>query len=276
MDDNKQKKLNIEKTKEEKIVKTEKVKPVAQPASSTEPKKENVLEIKVNNESVHNESLDINKNLGSFENSFDPNEDPIKQIDEEIVINEESNKLGSVREEDKKVDFAKFSRTKKKQKHTYKPGTNNFAIRIDAWLRNDRSMHVIWILAASIIAIILSISIVFFTVISLDQASASDKGYWNLDSFKTIALCAKTFSGLAIGVVVLPLVYLLITVLVGINNTYRSRQFHYFLWVCLIIGFVFTIVTIPLGSYIIIINNNFVPPSSSIQRLSALFNWLIK
>lgn len=274
MDDNKQENLKIKKVEEENVVKAEEVKPAAQPTHSTEPKKENVLEIKVNNESVHNESLNINKNLGSFENSFNPSKDPIKQIDDEIVINEDSNRLGSLREEDKKVDFAKFSRTKRKQRHAYKPGTNNFAIKIDTWLRNDRSMHIIWIFAASIIAIILSISIAFLTVICLDQANAAGQGYWNLDSFKAAALASKTFSGLAIAVVVLPLVYLLITVLVGINNTYRSRQFHYFLWISLIAGFVFTVVTIPLGSYVIILNNNFTPTSHS--QVSALLNWLIK
>ena len=131
MDDNKQENLKIKKAEEENVVKAEEVKPAAQPIHSTESKKENVLEIKVNNESVHNESLNINKNLGSFENSFNPSKDPIKQIDDEIVINEDSNRLGSLREEDKKVDFAKFSRTKRKQRHAYKPGTNNFAIKID-------------------------------------------------------------------------------------------------------------------------------------------------
>ena len=98
MDDNKQENLKIKKAEEENAVKAEEVKPAAQPTPSTEPKKENVLEIKVNNESVHNESLNINKNLGSFENSFNPSEDPIKQIDDEIVINEDSNRLGSLRE----------------------------------------------------------------------------------------------------------------------------------------------------------------------------------
>jgi hypothetical protein len=135
-------------------------------------------------------------------------------------------------------------------------------------------MHIIWILAASIIAIILSISITFLTVICLDHANAASQGYWNLDSFKAVALVSKTFSGLAIAVVVLTLVYLLITVLVGINNTYRSRQFHYFLWISLIASFVFTIVTIPLGSYVIILNNNFTPTPHS--QVNALLNWLIK
>ena len=272
MADNKQENLNVEKVEEQKEVKAEEIKTAAKSQTATEPKKESVLELKVNNESVHNESLNINKNLGSFENSFDPNEDPIKQIDDEIVINEESNKLGSIREEDKKVDFEKFKRTKRKQRNVYKPGTNNFAIKIDTWLRNDRTMYSIWIIATCLIAIILSVSIALLTVICLDQAAAAGQGFWNLDSFKQIAMAAKVFSGLAIGIVVVPLVYLLITVLVGINNVYRSRQYHYFLWICLIIGFVFTIVSIPLSSYVIILSNNFTPtPSASI-----LFNYLVR
>ena len=67
MDDNKQENLKIKKVEEENVVKAEEVKPAAQPTHSTESKKENVLEIKVNNESVHNESLNINKNLGREE-----------------------------------------------------------------------------------------------------------------------------------------------------------------------------------------------------------------
>ena len=33
--------------------------------------KSSSLDIKVNNESVHNESINVNKNVGSFDNDFD-------------------------------------------------------------------------------------------------------------------------------------------------------------------------------------------------------------
>ena len=91
--------------------------------------KSSSLDIKVNNESVHNESINVNKNVGSFDNDFDPSKDPISQIDNEILIEKSSNKLGSIREEDKKVDFEKFKKTKKRR--AFKPAKNAFSIKLD-------------------------------------------------------------------------------------------------------------------------------------------------
>lgn len=218
--------------------------------------KNSSLDIKVNNESVHNESINVNKNIGSFDNDFDPTKDPISQIDNEIVIEQSSNKLGSIREVDKKVDFEKFKKTKKR--HTFKPAKNAFSIKVDTWLRNDHTMHIIWGIVGSIIGAILAITISFLTTVCIKQA-APTKGMWNLESFKAIALANDVFAGLAIGFVILPLFYLLVTVMVGINGVYRSRQFHFFLWVCLILALLFAIVTIPLGTYVIVLDAKFTP-----------------
>ena len=218
--------------------------------------KSSSLDIKVNNESVHNESINVNKNVGSFDNDFDPSKDPISQIDNEILIEKSSNKLGSIREEDKKVDFEKFKKTKKRR--AFKPAKNAFSIKLDTWLRNDHTMHIIWGIAGTIIGIILAVAILFLAFVCIEQA-ATTQGMWNLDSFKAIALCNNVFTGLAIGIVILPLFYLLVTVMVGINGVYRSRQFHFFLWICLILGLLFVIVAIPLGSYVIVLNAKFTP-----------------
>lgn len=234
--------------------------------------KSSSLDIKVNNESVHNESINVNKNVGSFDNDFDPSKDPILQIDNEILIEQSSNKLGSIRDEDKKVDFERFKKTKKK--HIFKPAKNAFAIKVDTWLRNDHTMHIIWGIAGSIIGIILVIAISFLAVICIEQAVPA-QGMWNLDSFKTIALCNNIFTGLAIGIIILPLFYLLVTVMVGINGVYRSRQFHFFLWTCLILGLLFVFVAIPLGSYVIVLNAKFTPfpPDSNISLLFNNLTW---
>ncbi len=217
------------------------------------------LGFKVNNESIHNESIDVNKNIGSFENDFDPSKDPLSQIDTNITIDKSSNKLGSVREEDKRVDFQKFEKTKKR--HVPIPSNSNFSIKVDTWLRNDHTMHIIWTICSLLIFIIVGAAISLLTVICIEQHNASSQGMWNLQSFKTTALCSNIFSGMAMGIVVLPLLYLLITVMVGINGVYRSRQFHVFLWVCLILGLVFILVAIPLGSYVILWNGKFTPPA---------------
>ena len=51
------------------------------------------LDLKVNNESIHNESINVNRNVGSFESDFDPSKDPLSQIDTDITIDKSSNKL---------------------------------------------------------------------------------------------------------------------------------------------------------------------------------------
>lgn len=224
------------------------------------------LDFKINNESVHNESVNINQNIGSFENDFDPNKDPISQIDDEILIEKSSNKLGSVREEDKRVDFEKFKKTKKR-KHIFKPGNNGFSIKVDTWLRNDRTMQMVWLVASLIIGIVLAVAISFLTIICIEQSHAPNQGMWNLKSFRSIALANNIFTGMAIGIVVLPLFYLLITIMVGINDVYRSRQFHFFLWSCLILGLLFIIVSVPLGSYVMLWNAKFTPVPSSLTTI---------
>lgn len=95
-----------------------------------EEKSEKIL---INNESVHNQSLDINENLGSF-SANDPSNDPNQAINDEIVISKKANKLGSLREDDKKVDFEKFKKVKKSRfaKIHNEGKTNNvFFIKID-------------------------------------------------------------------------------------------------------------------------------------------------
>lgn len=220
---------------------------------------ESSLDLKVNNASVHNESINVNRNIGSFEEDFDPSKDPLSQIDTNITIDKSSNKLGSVREEDKRVDFQKFEKTKKK--HIPNPSNSNFSIKVDTWLRNNRTMHIIWAICSLFIFAIVGVAISFLTVICIEQHNASSQGMWNLQSFKTMALCSNIFSGIAMGVIVLPLLYLLITVMVGINGVYRSRQFHTFLWICLILGLIFIVVAIPFGSYVILWNGKFTPPA---------------
>ena len=231
--------------------------------NNTKEKLKDSLDFKVNNESIHNETININQNIGSFENDFDPNKDPISQMEDEILIEKSSNKLGSVREEDKKLNFEKFTKTKKR-KHIFKHGNNGFSIKIDTWLRNDRTMRMIWLAASLIIGVILAVAISFLTIICVEQTHAPKQGMWNLKSFRSIALINNIFTGMAIGIVVLPLFYLLITIMVGINDVYRSKKFHIFLWICLMLGLLFIIISVPLGSYVMLWNAKFTPVSSSL------------
>ena len=74
------------------------------------------------------------------------------------------------------------------------------------------------------------------------------------------AIAANSFSYMSMAFTFLPLLYLLITILVGINGVYKSRPFHYFLWICLITAFVFMIVSLILSSVVISYENGFIRP----------------
>ena len=80
---------------------------------------------KINNASVHNQKLDINSNVGSFVNVEEPIADGINEID----VTDKSAKLGTIKEQDKLVNFEKFKNVKRKSKKQH-ISENKFMIKI--------------------------------------------------------------------------------------------------------------------------------------------------
>ncbi len=211
---------------------------------------------KINNASVHNQKLDINSNVGSFVNVEEPIADGINEID----VTDKSAKLGTIKEQDKLVNFEKFKNVKRKSKKQH-ISENKFMIKIGTWLRNDRTLKIVWMFIGIIMCIILALSISMVTTITLDWTHKPNYGPLNLPGMHTKVIVAQVFSYISLGCIVLPLLYLFITILVGINGVYRSQSFHLFLWICLLIAFICMGVSAGFGSYIIIEFNSFHLPT---------------
>ena len=215
----------------------------------------------INDNSAPNneQEFEINKNLGSF-SSYDPKKDMNSSfVDDDVIVSESSNKLGSMQESDKKINFEKFSK-KKKSYFTFKTASNGFFIKIDSWLRNNRILLRIWLIIIGVILFILSFSITFPIVISIDMSNAGISSYFNFSGFRNIAISSNIMNYVALGFISIPLFYLFITVLVGINGVYRSRQFHFIFWICLSIAFLLMVISTCFGIYIVHSFNSFHVP----------------
>ena len=92
----------------------------------------------VSTDGVQNNSTNINSNLGKFTTDFDVQ---ANMINDDVIVSDKSKQLGSIREQDKKVDFSKFSKTKKNK--NLAPAKSKFAIKVDTLLRNDRTLLIV-------------------------------------------------------------------------------------------------------------------------------------
>lgn len=212
----------------------------------------------VSTDGVQNNSTNINSNLGKFTTDFDVQ---ANMINDDVIVSDKSKQLGSIREQDKKVDFSKFSKTKKNK--NLASTKSKFAIKVDTLLRNDRTLLIVWSAAILTIITCLAFTISFAVTLTLDWKNKPDASFFNFQWVQNTALAANSFSYISMGLIALPLLYLLITVLVGINGVYRSRSFHYFLWICLITAFVLMLVSLIMSSMIISYENSFIRPKAN-------------
>ncbi len=226
--------------------------------NQNELKIENTTPINSNSASSNEQGYEINKNLGSF-SSYDPKKDVNNNFADDVIVSESSNKLGSMQESDKKINFEKFSK-KKKSYFNFKIASNSFFVKIDSWLRNNRILLRIWLIIIGVILFILSFSITFPIVISIDMSNAGISSYFNFSGFRNIAISSNIMNYIALGFISIPLFYLFITVLVGINGVYRSRQFHFIFWICLAIAFLLMVISTCFGIYIVHSFNSFHVP----------------
>ena len=64
----------------------------------------------VSADGVQNASDNINSDVGKFKSSFD---NKANAFEDDIVMDDKSKQLGSIREQDKKINFLKFTKTKR-------------------------------------------------------------------------------------------------------------------------------------------------------------------
>lgn len=237
----------------------------------------NKKELTLSIEPPTEEKNELNSILGSFGAGVkDPSKDVSKQFDdsEELVMVDKASKLGSVREEDTKVNFERFSKTKRRKVKEFRPSKGVLGIKIDTWLRNNRTLKFVWLVILAFIIFNLSFSISLITTTTIMQAHKSSTSYFNFSSFNSLMLSGNIFGYIGIVLTIVPFFYLLVTVLVGINDVYRSKQFHYFNSFCLIFSAICVILCISFCSYIIATNNSFQPIPPEPPKPETLSKWI--
>ena len=197
---------------------------------------------KVNNQFAHNTAQDVNSNVGSFGADVkDPSQEAPKQEDE-LIVSDKSKQFENIKGKDVEIDFAKFDKKKqrkvKKQKE-YRPGKTKFAVTLDTWLHNRATCTKVWMVALAVMVICMSVGL-GLAIPGVITANSATDGWWLW--YHTQAIVGVVFGFIAGTVFLIPLIYLLITVLVGIRGTASSRMFHYFLWVTLAIAFVSVVI----------------------------------
>lgn len=210
----------------------------------------------VNNESIHNAPEDINTNLGKFVNVNEP-----KQEEDELLIEDKSSEFVNIKNQDIQINFEKFEK-KKRRNLIFKdrPAKTKFSVTLETWLQNKRTRGFIWGLAIVVLIILLTLSIAMVITVTTMWKHTGESSYFNFQWFKDTAIAGNIFSYMIIGLCVIPLLYLFITVLVGINGVYKSRSFHIFMWSCYLAAFILLIVCLSLSGTIIYHVNEFTPP----------------
>ena len=210
----------------------------------------------MNNQFAHNTPQDVNANVGSFgENVKDPSKEPQKPAGDELIVSDKSKKFENIKGKDVEIDFDKFKKKRKvfKQKE-YKPGKTKFAVTLDTWLHNRRTCIKVWMVALAVMVVCMAVGL-GLAIPSVINVKNVPNPYWSI--LHTDAVVGIVFGFIAGTLFLIPLIYLLITILVGINGIAQSRSFHYFLWGCLAISFICMIICCGLCGHVFDMANSF-------------------
>lgn len=177
---------------------------------------------------------DINKNVGSFGKTVvQPQE-----VKTEVKLDVDTKVVEKAAKE--KIDFERFKRTKKPEKSA----KTKFGEKVSLTLRSKEGLRKTWITELIIMFII---TVLACLIVGFFQR------WWGYNNLEKIARMQElqgliktglVFSWIAIFPCLIPLIYLLTTWFIGINQVASSRTFHFIFWgfelfalVCLIIGF---------------------------------------
>jgi len=177
---------------------------------------------------------DINKNVGQFTTTVNG---PAAQPTSELKLDVDKDVVDKASKE--KIDFERFDKTKKEKKHSdpNKPNTH-FGEKVSMMLRSKKGLRTTWILEMVIMAVVIIISA---CLIAWLKPHLSDN--------RIVIICGGVtkagyiFLWISLFPCLIPLIYLLTTWFIGINQVASSKMYHVFFWitaavsiVCLIMG----------------------------------------
>lgn len=141
-----------------------------------------------------------------------------------------------------KIDFAKFERQRRQKKQT------KLDIKLGGWLSNKKTLIRIWVLAILAIIFFITIQTVYYVYIQKINHGWTHNhngGKWPAKAlYPHVDVAAKVFALISMCLPVIPLFYLFIAAIVGINGIISSKTYHYVLWTILALcGFCFVLST---------------------------------
>ncbi len=166
---------------------------------------------------------DINKNLGSFGNTV---VQPQQATPPEVKLDVDAKIVEKASQE--KINFERFTKTRR----TEKAAKTKFGERVSMMLRSKKGFARTWILEMVGMAIIIAVSITLIACLTKYWGCGGD-GPMHLDEVQNPLRVGLVFAWISIFPCAIPLVYLITTWFIGINEVARSRIYHYMFWICL-------------------------------------------
>lgn len=175
---------------------------------------------------------DINKNLGSFgPTKVEPqqNQAPEVKLDVDAKVVEKASK--------EKINFERFTKTKRSEK----AAKTKFGEKVSIMLRSKKGLRTTWILEMVAMVIIIAISATFIGILTKYKGYTGD-GPVRLDEVQKPLGVGLVFAWISLFPCIVPLIYLVTTWFIGINDVARSRLYHFMFWICGLVALVCFIV----------------------------------
>lgn len=175
---------------------------------------------------------DINKNLGSFGDTVvnpAPSETSQIKLDVDAKVVEKASK--------EKIDFERFKRTRR----TEKAAKTRFGEKVSLMLHTKKGLRLTWILELVIMVVVIAASATLIGLLTKYKGSTAD-GPIHLPHTQDCLRIGLVFAWISIFPCFIPLIYLLTTWFIGINQVSSSRLYHYMFWICGLVSVVCFIV----------------------------------
>ena len=169
-------------------------------------------------------SDDINKNLGHFTKTVvkqDTTQTNEIKLDADAKVVEQASK--------EKIDFEKFSRTKRGETKA----KTKFGEKVSLMLRSKKGLTITWIVELVVMAAIMVMGAILVALFHKELKNHGDQGFWRMENIKACAKAGLVFEWMCLFPCLIPLIYLLTTWFIGINQVASSKIFHYMMWGCL-------------------------------------------
>lgn len=167
---------------------------------------------------------DINKNLGSFgptKVEAQPSQAPEVKLDVDAKVVEKAAA--------EKINFERFTKTKRAEK----AAKTKFGEKVSIMLRTKKGLRRTWILEMVGMFFIIIVSAILIGLLSKYKGVNQDiGGRVPLPEVQGPLKVGLVFAWISLFPCIIPLIYLVTTWFIGINQVASSKLYHYMFWIC--------------------------------------------